>query len=130
ILAGGDPFSPKDEVSPGALSAVSYVSKTIPTGVEGRRAALAAWITDPGNPLTARVMVNRLWQWHFNQAIAGNPNNFGSTGKKPTHPELLDYLASTFTERGWSVKAMQRLIVTSKAYRRSTQHPDPAALAK
>ena len=74
-------------------------------------------------------MVNRLWQWHFGKALAGNPNNFGATGKKPTHPELLDWLAATFVEEGWSVKTMHRIMMTSKAYRRSTQHPDEVLLA-
>jgi hypothetical protein len=64
--------------------------------------------------------VNRLWLWHFGQAIAGNPNNFGSTGKKPTHPELLDFLAATLVEKGWSIKEMHRLIMTSAAYRRAS----------
>ena len=69
-------------------------------------------------------MVNRLWQWHFGEAIAGNANNFGSTGKRPTHPRLLDYLADHFVEQGWSIKAMHRLILSSDAYCRSTKHPD------
>jgi hypothetical protein len=74
-------------------------------------------------------MVNRIWQWHFGQAIAGNPNNFGTTGRKPSHPELLDLLAAQFIESGWSVKAMHRLIMNSAAYRRSSEHPDLATLA-
>ncbi len=124
ILAGGDPFSPAAKVQPGALSAIANPGVQIADAITGRRLALANWIASPSNPLTARVMVNRLWQWHFGQALAGNPNNFGATGKKPTHPELLDWLAATFIERGWSVKAMHRLIMTSEAYRRSSiQHP-------
>jgi mono/diheme cytochrome c family protein len=139
ILTGGDPFSPSQKVAPGALSVVDKYTATygatvpqapIPETIEGRRSALAAWIAAPQNPLTARVMVNRIWQWHFGQAIAGNPNNFGATGKKPTHPELLDWLAATFVEKGWSVKDMHRLILSSEAYRRSTQHPDPKTLAE
>jgi mono/diheme cytochrome c family protein len=135
ILVGGDPFSPKDKTVPAVLSAATALGapelagKPLPASIEGRRLALAEWIAAPRNPLTARVMVNRIWEWHFGQAIAGNPNNFGTTGKKPTHPELLDWLATTFVERGWSVKAMHRLIMTSEAYRRAAQHPDPKALA-
>jgi hypothetical protein len=139
ILAGGDPFSPKEPVTPGVLSAVALWSSPNTVGdddngkiamtLEGRRRALADWIASPSNPLTPRVMVNRLWLWHFGRAIAGNPNNFGATGKKPTHPELLDWLASEFIARGWSVKAMHRLIMTSEAYRRSSRHPDPDASA-
>jgi hypothetical protein len=76
-------------------------------------------VANAENPLATRTIVNRIWLWHFGQAIAGNPNNFGSTGKRPTHPELLDWLAATFVEQGWSFKAMHRLIMTSAAYRRS-----------
>ena len=85
---------------------------------------MAQWIASKDNPLTARVIVNRVWQWHFGQAIAGNPNNFGGTGKRPTHPELLDWLAATFVEEGWSLKQLHRRILTSAAYQRATAHPD------
>jgi len=133
ILTTGNPFAPTDKVKPGVLSVVNLLnpglSAEIPTTIEGRRRALAKWITDPRNPLTPRVMVNRIWQWHFGTAIAGNPNNFGATGKKPTHPELLDWLAATFIEKNWSVKEMHRLILTSDAYRRSANHPSPEDLA-
>jgi mono/diheme cytochrome c family protein len=127
ILAGGDPFSPRDAVVPGVLSAVS--DPKVPDAIDGRRTAFADWVADPRNPLTARVIVNRIWQQHFGRGIAVNPNNFGATGKKPTHPELLDWLAAEFVDRGWSVKAVHRLIMLSEAYRRSSQHPDPKALA-
>ena len=119
ILGGGDPFSPTTKVKPGVLSILGSIE--FPEAVEGRRTALANWIASKDNPLTTRTFVNRLWLWHFGQAIAGNPNNFGSTGKKPTHPELLDFLAATLVEKGWSVKEMHRLIMTSAAYRRSAQ---------
>jgi hypothetical protein len=118
ILGGGDPFSPTTKVKPGVLSILGSVE--FPEAVEGRRTALAKWIASKDNPLTTRTFVNRLWLWHFGQAIAGNPNNFGSTGKKPTHPELLDFLAATLVEKGWSVKEMHRLIMTSAAYRRTS----------
>jgi hypothetical protein len=86
----------------------------------GRRKALADWLTDPSNPLTARVMVNRIWQFHFGRGIVGTPSDFGARGSAPSHPELLDWLASEFVAQGWSVKAMHRLILTSAAYRQST----------
>ena len=133
ILAGGDPFSPAGKVRPDTLSAPAAFNPAlgeveIPETVSGRRTAFAHWLTHPGNPLVARVMVNRIWQWHFGRGLAGNPNNFGATGKKPTHPELLDALAAAFREHGWSVKHMHRLIMMSRAYRRSASHPDPASL--
>lgn len=129
ILGGGDPFSPTDPVKPGVLSAVpGGLEYPIPETVAGRRTALANWIADPDNTLTARVMMNRVWQYHFGKAIAGNPNNFGATGKKPTHPALLDWLAAEFIEQGWSVKAMHRIIMKSDAYRRSTNYPSPGLL--
>lgn len=136
ILTGGDPFATGAPVTPGVLSAPSAMADMpapliqVPNEIAGRRLALADWIASPQNPLTPRVMANRIWLWHFGQAIAGNPNNFGVNGKKPTHPELLDWLAATFIESGWSVKAMHRLIMTSEAYRRSSRHPDAAVLAE
>ncbi|MDA1275443.1 MAG: PSD1 and planctomycete cytochrome C domain-containing protein [Verrucomicrobia bacterium] len=129
ILAGGDPFSPTTPVRPGALSVVNsfapdLAERKIPDTLEGRRTALANWIVDPKNPLTTRVFVNRVWQWHFGNGIAANPNNLGATGKKPTHPELLDWLAADFVQNGHSIKSLHRVIMTSKAYRRSSHHPD------
>ena len=87
--------------------------------VQGRRTALANWITDDNNPLAARVMVNRLWQRTFGKAIAGNPNNFGATGKRPTHPDLLDWLAVEFQRSGGSTKHIMKLLLNSEAYRRA-----------
>lgn len=125
ILIGGDPFSEGPKVEPGVLSMLGSVQKTpIPADIEGRRKAFADWVASADNPLTTRTIVNRIWMWHFGQPIAGNPNNFGSTGKPPTHPELLDFLAATLVEKGWSFKEMHRLIMTSAAYRRSAAHPD------
>ncbi len=131
ILLGGDPFSLGDKVMPGVLSVLASAkapsenvrtawSHALPESIQGRRLALAKWISHSENPLTPRVIVNRLWLWHFDQALAGNPNNFGATGKRPSHPELLDWLAATLMENRWSIKAMQRLIMNSAAYRRST----------
>lgn len=87
----------------------------IPEGQSGRL-QLAQWLTNPANPLTARVMVNRIWQYHFGKGIVSTPSNFGRNGAKPTHPLLIDYLATRFIESGWSVKAMHRLILSSKTY--------------
>ena len=125
ILIGGDTFTRGDRVMPASLSVVSatvpeLAQVRIPSLIAGRRTALAAWITHPKNPLTARAIVNRIWQWHFGRAIAANPNNLGATGKLPTHPELLDWLAVTFIENGWSFKEMHRLIMSSGAYRRAS----------
>jgi hypothetical protein len=89
----------------------------------GRRTALAEWIASPANPLTARVMVNRLWQYHFGRGLAGTTSDFGRLGERPTHPELLDWLASRFVEEGWHIKAMHRLILTSATYRQSAVVP-------
>ena len=131
VLTGGDPFGSGKRVAPGVLSVLASAQKTsISDGIEGRRAAFADWVASPANPLTTRAIVNRIWLWHFGQAIAGNPNNFGSTGKKPTHPELLDWLAATFVEKGWSFKAIHRLIMNSETYRRSSTHPDLKSLAE
>jgi len=124
ILSGGDPFSPTLPVKPGVLSVLSSIE--FPDAITGRRTALANWIASKDNPLTTRAIVNRLWLWHFGQAIAGNPNNFGSTGKKPTHPALLDWLAATLVEKNWSIKEMHRLIMTSAAYQRSSSQESDA----
>ena len=132
VLVGGDIQSPAEQVSPGTLEAVERYAGLappgIPAGIEGRRAALARWIVDRRNPLTARVMVNRIWQHHFGRGLASDANNFGKMGGKPSHPELLDWLAGFFMEHGWSVKAVHRVILYSEAYRRSATHPDQALL--
>lgn len=125
ILGGGDPFSPTKPVKPGVLSVLGTAE--IAEEIEGRRSGLARWIASADNPLTTRTIANRIWLWHFGQPIAGNPNNFGSTGRKPTHPELLDWLAATFVEQGWSFKAMHRIIMTSAAYRRSSKFEAPGS---
>jgi len=92
----------------------------------GRRAALARWLTRPENPLTARLIVNRVWQQHFGRGLAANTSDFGMLGEPPSHPELLDWLAAWFIREGWSLKKLHRLIVTSATYRQSSIHPDPA----
>lgn len=134
ILAGGDAFSPTDPVSPGALSAAESLGEmdemSFPEGKGKRRLALAEWIVNEKNPLTSRVIVNRVWSWHFGKGLAGNPNNFGGTGILPTHPELLDYLANWLMENDWSIKALNELIVTSDTYRRSARHPNPESVSE
>ncbi|MCH8830979.1 MAG: DUF1553 domain-containing protein [Planctomycetes bacterium] len=101
----------------------THFGKVYPATSTGRRAALARWIASANNTLTARVIVNRIWQQHFGTGLVATANNFGKMGAAPTHPELLDWLATWFIERGWSLKKLHRLIVTSATYRQSTRHP-------
>ena len=89
---------------------------------------LAKWIVDPNNPLTARVMVNRIWHYHFGRGIVATPNDFGRAGDRPTHPELLDYLANEFAAGGFSVKRIHRLILNSNTYLQSSAAPSDSAL--
>src|SRR6185369_7049883 len=96
----------------------------------GRRRALAGWLGSPENPLTARVAVNRIWSHHFGQGIVSTLDNFGKMGQAPTHPELLDWLAVEFMSRGWSMKQMHRLMMTSEAYQMSSQFDDAGDAAK
>jgi len=130
IYMGGSLQAPGQKVGPGVLSATGIpVSTTgddpfvISDKLQGRRLALAQWIAHPKNPLTARSIVNRVWQHHFGKPIAGNPNNFGAKGAKPTHPELLDWLAADFVEHGWKFKRLHRMIMLSQTYRQSGRHP-------
>src|SRR4029077_16648622 len=114
-----------DEVQPGFLSVLSSAAPAItpPPGLNstGRRSALAAWLTDPANPLVARVMVNRIWHYHFGRGIVATPGDFGVMGRPPTPPALLDTLAARFMAERWSLKAMHRLIVLSSTYRMSSK---------
>ena len=136
IFAGGSYQAPLDEVGPGVLSATGVPASDgddpyrVTDELDGRRLALADWIADPDNPLTARSFVNRVWQSHFGRGLVKTPNNFGVKGDKPTHPRLLDWLAADFVEHGWQVKRLHKRIVMSDAYRRSTKHPSPDALAE
>jgi mono/diheme cytochrome c family protein len=128
----GDPRSKGAKVEPGFPSVLPSKVPALPAPAgrtTGRRRVLAEWVASPENPLTARVIVNRVWQHHFGRGIVRSASDFGYRGTPPTHPELLDWLASGFVVRGWSLKALHRLIVTSNAYRMSSR-PDPAALAK
>jgi len=98
-------------------------------GTTGRRRALADWIASPGNPLTARVMVNRIWQYHFGRGIVATPSDYGTRGARPSHPELLDWLAAEFAASGWSIKHIHRLIVNSAAFRQSAVGTEEARAA-
>ncbi|MEY5061170.1 MAG: hypothetical protein RIS45_1091, partial [Planctomycetota bacterium] len=118
----GDHTQPKGEKLARAVPAV--LERTLPSpafpSAQSGRLELARWIADPENPLTARVAVNRLWTWHFGTGLVDTPSNFGVLGSKPSHPELLDWLARRFAEDGWSVKAMHRLVMTSATYRQAS----------
>jgi mono/diheme cytochrome c family protein len=124
VLIRGNPGAHGDEVIPGFPDVLSPPDPQIIAPADGqstgRRRALAEWIVSPENPLTARVMVNRIWQWHFGRGIVRSPNNFGLQGDRPTHPQLLDWLASEFIARGWSLKEMHRLILMSNTYQMSS----------
>ena len=115
IQLKGDPARP-GLVVPRRFLEVLHGTKLAEDDRSSGRLALAKWITDPANPLTARVMANRIWQGHFGKAIAATPNDFGRQGKPPTHPELLDWLATRFIASGWSVKALHREIMLSRTY--------------
>ena len=104
-------------------------SRELPSRRPGRRTALANWFTDPTHPLTARVMVNRIWQHHFGRGLVGTSADFGLKGDRPTHPELLDWLAQEFIRGGWSMKHLHRLIMTSAAYQRASEISHPQTLA-
>ncbi len=131
----GDHRQPKQKVEPGGLTVVALPGerwtpeakpKELPTS--GRRLAFARHLTSGEHPLFGRVIVNRVWMHHFGHGLVGTPADFGSLGEKPTHPELLDWLAREFPRRGWSLKELHRLIMTSTAYRqashRDLDHPD------
>jgi mono/diheme cytochrome c family protein len=125
VLMRGNPLSPGVEVEPAFPAVLSPpVAEILPLSdgalTSGRRTALAKWMTSTSNPLTSRVIVNRLWQYHFGRGIVRTSSDFGFQGSKPTHPELLDWLAATFVESGWSLKAMHRLIMNSAAYQMSS----------
>lgn len=131
ILSKGVWDSPLDEVQPGVLSILNPAPAKIvpPEGVNstGRRSALANWLTDSNNPLTARVMVNRIWQDHFGKGIVSTSSDFGVMGDRPANPQLLDYLATTFVENGWSIKKMHRLIMLSSTYQQASSYQPEAA---
>ena len=126
IQKKGEPGLKGDEVPRGFLTVLG--AQTLPADEKGSgRKHLADWLTDRRNPLTARVMVNRIWQHHFGKGLVKSPNDFGVRGDRPTHPELLDWLAARFVESGWSVKAMHRLIMLSRAYQMSSEENEIGA---
>jgi len=132
ILKRGNPQSQGEKVRPAFLSPLGGGTPAIPTPApgartSGRRLALANWIASPENRLTARVMVNRVWQHHFGRGIVRSSNNFGLLGDAPTHPELLDWLANQFVQGGWRLKPLHKQIVLSSTYRMSSQG-NPQAL--
>ena len=132
LLRRGDAMSPGRPVAPGVPAVLTdgktpFVATPPWPGAKktGRRLALARWLTQPRHPLTARVMVNRIWKYHFGKAIVSTLDDFGRMGARPTHPELLDWLATEFVRQGWSMKTMHRLMMTSSAYRQtSTVKPE------
>lgn len=131
VLLRGNPHVPGEVVEPTFPSVLTEEQPVIPPPApgaksSGRRLALANWIASPDNPMTARVMVNRIWQHHFGRGIVRSTNNFGGLGTPPTHPELLDWLALEFVNRGWRMKELHRLIMLSSAYQMSSQGDDVA----
>jgi hypothetical protein len=127
VLKGGELSRPGEEVAPGFIAAM--LRDTSALSNDGRRTSLARWLTSPENPLTARVIVNRVWQHHFGAGLVATPSDFGRNGRRSAHPELLDWLSGEFVRSGWSLKKLHRLILTSDAWRRGSS-PDAAAFAK
>ena len=133
ILLRGSASAPGNPVTPGFPSVLTPIEppiEPVPTaGTTGLRSEFARWVANPANPLTARVMANRVWQYHFGRGIVRSSSNFGYMGTAPTHPELLDWLAAEFAAQGWSLKKLHRLMVTSSTYRMSSA-PRAEALRK
>ena len=131
VLVRGNPRDKGEEVAPGHLRILTSISPAIEkpsrSASSGRRLALARSIASPGNLLASRVMANRVWQFHFGRGIVRSSSDFGATGDRPTHPELLDWLAAELVEGGWRLKRLHRIIVTSSAYRMSSRIDDEAA---
>jgi hypothetical protein len=119
----GEPDRPGEVVKRGTIQ--SLAGGPLPEGTPGSgRLELAQWLTRPTNPLTARVIVNRIWQYHFGRGLVKTPNDFGVRGIPPTHPELLDHLATRFMQSGWSMKAMHRLVMLSSTYQQAVAEPN------
>ncbi len=127
VLARGDTTQPTtvvDAEAPTVVGGTSLDPQERPLYSTGRRLALARWMTSPENPLVARVMVNRIWQWYFGEGLVASENDFGVAGARPTHPRLLDYLATEFIDSGWSLKHIHRLIANSAAFQLSSTWDD------
>jgi hypothetical protein len=118
----GEPHRLSDEIPRRNLEVLG--GELVPAESGSGRLELANWITSPTNPLTARVFVNRVWQWHFGEGLVATPSDFGSRGQRPTHPELLDWLANEFIAAGWSVKSLHRLIMNSRTYQLASDDHD------
>ena len=116
IQLHGEPGQPGAVVGRGAPQFLGRLPRRRSGAHESGRLELADWIASPRNPLTARVMVNRVWQHHFGRGIVATPSNFGTRGSPPTHPELLDWLTASFIEHGWSIKWLHRAIMNSQTY--------------
>jgi hypothetical protein len=124
LLRRGDLSMPGDEISPAlpqVLAEQTGRDAALP-GPFGSRKELALWITQPDHPLTARVMANRIWAWHFGQGLVSTPSDFGKMGQPPSHPELLDWLATEFVAGGWKIKDMHRLIMKSRTYQQRSDY--------
>ncbi len=119
-LYRGDPMSPKEVVAPDTLNVLGTLGLSNETPEQKRRLKFAQWVASDKNPLTARVIVNRVWHYHFGRGIVSTPSDFGLNGQAPTHPELLDWLTAEFVENGWSLKWLHRQILTSSTYRQSS----------
>ena len=127
-LFRGDPMAPREEVIPNTIGLIGNLALSKTATGPHRRKTFAKWVTARDNPLTARVMVNRIWQLHFGTGLVSTPNDFGLNGSPPSHPELLDWLAAEFMENGWSTKHIHRLILTSKTWQQDSR-PRKAALS-
>lgn len=130
LLRRGNHETPGEPVTPGVLEVLNdpdhpfdleEATSKSPQSTNGRRLAFAEWLTDRNHPLTARVMVNRIWQYHFGEGLIRTPDDFGARGSRPSHPDLLDWLAVEFMESGWSIKHIHRLILQSTVYRQSSR---------
>lgn len=120
-LHRGEPEQPREQVAPGGISVFDRLELAIDAPEQRRRMALARWITQPDNPLTARVLVNRLWQFHFGTGIVDTPSDFGRNGATPTHPQLIDWLACELIENGWSIKHVHRCILQSATWKQDNK---------
>jgi hypothetical protein len=123
-LYRGDPLAPREEVPPAAIATFGTLSLPASASEQQRRVALAHWIVHPDNPLTARVMANRIWQMHFGTGIVDTPSDLGINGTSPSHPELLDWLACELVDHGWSLKALHRTILLSETWRQDSAPND------
>ena len=134
VLARGDARAPGEQVRPAFLSVLGLPEPVLPARnadapTTGLRTVLADWVASESNPLTARVIVNRIWQHHFGRGLVPTPDDLGKTGEAPTHPALLDFLARELVAGGWRLKRVHRLVMTSRAYRMSSRATSGVALA-